>query len=201
MQKILLAIFLIFSFHAVNAQSKKVKLMMQEISGEWSLDDNGNVTYVKVLELPELSKSEIFSRALNYFVYNYNSGKSAIQTKDESIGRLVAKGFYDNVHKGISIATVYYDAFHIARVDAQEGRARIILSLTEYETEMLMDGNTTFSLIPISDNFPVNPKGRGKTMFGKAFYASHIASMNTLTKLETALRDGNTSKEIENDSW
>ena len=60
MQKILLAIFLIFSFHSVNAQSKKVKLMMQEISGEWSLDDNGNVTYVKVLELPELSKSEIF---------------------------------------------------------------------------------------------------------------------------------------------
>jgi hypothetical protein len=41
------------------------------------LDDNGNVTFFKIIEAPELTKDEIFNRALNYFIYNYISSNSS----------------------------------------------------------------------------------------------------------------------------
>jgi len=55
--------------------------MLAEIEGQWNLD--GNVTYTRIVEAHKLSKEEIYNRALNYFVYNYGSGKSVIQTQDK----------------------------------------------------------------------------------------------------------------------
>jgi len=126
-----------FSF----GQNAKTKSMLNEIEGQWSLDDNGNVTYTRVVEAGDLSKDEIYNRVLNYFVYNYGSGKSVIQTQDKDLGRVVGKGLYDDVHVGISLVTTYIDCWHIARVDIKEGRARIILTLTEYEKKVV-GGNT-----------------------------------------------------------
>ncbi len=102
---------------------QSAKEMLAEIDGKWKLDDNGNVTIVKIVEAPDLKKDEIFNRALNYFTYNYVSGKSVIQTQDKENGLIVGKGIYDNVHIGMSIVTTYVDAWHILRVDVKDVRA------------------------------------------------------------------------------
>jgi hypothetical protein len=193
---------LLFSFFGTLSYSQTAKEMLAEIEGKWELDDNGNVTVVRVIEVPELKKEEIFNRALNYFTYNYVSGKSVIQTQDKENGLIVGKGNYDNVHIGVSLIATYVDAWHILRVDIKEGRARIILTLTEYEKE-IVGGNTppTYSTMKVAQEFPINPKGGQKTVMTKAFYKSFKKANESLDAVEKAIKEGNTSKEIENKDW
>jgi len=195
---ILLAVFSI----TASGQNKKTKKMLAEIEGQWNLDDNGNVTYTRIVEAHKLSKEEIYNRALNYFVYNYGSGKSVIQTQDKELGRIVGKGLYDDVHVGISIITTYVDCWHIARVDVKEGRARIILTLTTYDKKIVGgDGPPSEISLRVEQSFPINPKGNQKTLMGKVFYKSHLSAILSLDAIEKAIKDGNTSKSLEKDDW
>jgi len=187
---------------SISAQNGQTRAMLKAIEGQWELDDNGNVTYVRVVEADGLSKEEIYSRTLNFFVYNYGSGKSVIQTKDPELGRVVGKGLYDDVHIGVSLVTTYVDTWHIARVDVKEGRARIILTLTEYEKKVT-GGSTppSYSTMKVEQEFPINPKGYAKTVMGKAFAKSHERALATLDKIEKTIKEGNTTEELENDDW
>jgi hypothetical protein len=195
-------LFLIIPFLSFS-QSGKVKKMLKEIQNEWSVDDNGNMTYVQVVEANHLSADKIYSNVRDYFVYNYGSGKSVIQTDDKEAGRVVGKGLWKEVHVGLSLVTTYTDCWHILRVDVQEGRARIMLTLTEYN-QKIVGGNpptTTFKQFKVNNSFPCKPKGGMKTVMGKAFYKSHKLALSTISALEKSIKEGNTSKELENDGW
>lgn len=187
---------------SVVTYGQSAKQMLSEIEGKWELDDNGNVTFVSVIEAPELSKDEIFNRALNYFTYNYVSGKSVIQNQDKEAGLLVGKGIYNDVHIGFSIITTTIDAYHILRVDAREGRARAMVTLIQYDKK-ISGGNTppTYTTIDIAKEYPINPKGGSKTVMSKAFYKTYQRAMNTLNGVEKAIKEGNTSENIENSDW
>ncbi len=200
MKKILLLslIILISTF----GYSQSAKQMLAEIDGHWELDDNNNVTIVRIVEAPEIEKDEIFNRALNYFTYNYVRGESVIQTQDRDNGLIVGKGLYDNIHTGISILTTEVDAWHILRVDAKDGRARIIVTLTDYD-KRIYGGNTppSYSTVKVAHSYPINPKGGQKTVMTKAFYKAFHKAFDSLDAAEKAIKDGNTSKEIENEDW
>lgn len=199
--KKLILLFLLSTLSTIS-YGQSAKEMLAEIDGKWQLDDNGNVTVLKVIEAPDLKKEEIFNRALNYFTYNYVSGKSVIQTQDKENGLIVGKGIYDNVHIGMSIITTYVDAWHILRVDVKDGRARVIVTLTEYEKK-IVGGNTppSYSNSKVAQEYPINPKGGQKTVMTKAFYKAFLKANNTLDAVEKAIKEGSTSKAIENSGW
>jgi hypothetical protein len=203
MKKIAILLLLTLVTSITYSQSRKTKKMLTKIEGQWNLDDNGNVSYTKIIEVPEIkSKDEIYNRALNYFAYNYGSGKSVIQTQDKELGRIIGKGLYKNVHIGMSLITTYVDCWHIVRVDIKDGRARIILTLTKYD-KRIAGGNTPDVNISlkVEQSFPINPKGNQKTVMGKAFYKSHLSAIATLNAIEKSIKEGNTSKELEKDKW
>ena len=194
MKKIFL--LLLITTSSTFSYGQSAKEMLAEIEGKWQLDDNENVTVVKVIEVPELKKDEIFNRALNYFTYNYVSGKSVIQIQDKDNGLIVGKGIYDNV------ITTYVDAWHILRVDVKDGRARVIVTLTEYDKK-LVGGNTppSYSTMKVTQAYPINPKGGQKTVMTKAFYKAFKKANNSLDAVEKAIKEGSTSKAIENSDW
>lgn len=177
--------------------------MLAEIEGQWSLDDSGNITYQSILELGHLSKNEIYSRALNYFLYNTENAPQEL-TEDKELGRILAKGFFDNVHSSsVFLEYTNFHALNLIRIDVKEGRARILLTLTDYETEV---GDATnnppfLGTTKINQEFPINPRGRNKTMMGKAFYHSHLKAIETLESLAKAINNGNTSTTLENNDW
>lgn len=202
MRKNLLFYVLVLLSVSVTAQNRQTRDMLNEIEGQWELDDNGNVTYVRIVEAEGLTQDEIYNRVQNYFVYNYGSGKSVIQTQDPDLGTLVGKGLYDDVHIGVGLVTTYVDTWHIARVDVKEARARIILTLTEYEKKVT-GGSTppSYSTTRVADEFPINPKGMFKNVMGKAFANSHASAISSLDRIEKAIKEGNTTYELENDDW
>lgn len=200
MKKILCVAFLCLSSVTTYAQSAKEMLL--EIENKWELDDNNNVTFSRVIDVPNLNKDEIFNRVLSFFTYNYVSGKSVIQIQDKEAGLVVGKGVYDNVHIGYSIVTTYVDAWHILRVDVKEGKARVIVSLTDYEKKIVAsNAPSSFSSMKIATEYPINPKGGQKTVMTKAFYKSYQKAYKTLDAVEKAIKEGNTSKVIENSEW
>lgn len=200
MKKVFITVATVLSLTLCNAQTAAE--MMAEIKDKYTLDDNGNVTYTKVVDAPGIKKEEIYNRAQSYFVYNYVDGKSVIQTQDKETGLLVAKGWYNDVHVGLGLITTYVDCAHVVRVDVRDEKARIVITLLDYE-KTLTGGNTppTIINIPVNKQYPIYNGGGQKTVMTKAFYKSHMKALETISKIEKAIIEGNTSKAIENGGW
>lgn len=199
MKKIFLVLFILIYTFSLGQSAKE---MLKEIQGKWSLDDNNNVTVVRIIEVPNMSKDEIFQRALNYFTYNYVSGKSVIQTQDKEAGVIVGKGLYDNVHRGINVFTMNVSAWHILRIDVKEGKARAIVTLLQYEKKIVSRNSApSYSTSYIAHEYPIYPKGANKTIMAKAFYKTFKKANSTLENLEKTIKEGSTSKDIENSDW
>lgn len=203
---LLILMSIILSCSTLFSQSKRdknIQKILSEIEGTYQLDDNNNVTYVKIIEAPELSKDEIFNRAQNFFTYNYGSGKSVIQTEDKEKGVIVGKGLYSEVHGAVVMMMLYskFSAWHILRIDAKGGRARVILTLTNYDitTTGSKEGPTNRT-VAISENYPINKEGKAKTWID-VFYQTHLRAKLTLSNIEKAIKEGNTSSSLENQDW
>ena len=186
------------------AQTKKTKKMLESIEGEWSLDDSGNITYQRIVELSHLSKDEIYHRALNFFLYGHE-GEPLDITQDRELGRIVVKGIYEDVHiADFFLNSTHIHCWHIVRIDVKEGRTRFLLTLTAYDKEEIATTDGELPLVTttkINREFPINPAGLNKTMMGKAFYKAHGRATLTLDNLSRAIREGNTSPDLENNDW
>lgn len=199
MKKIITIIAIIFLFSYSESQNKKTKELLKSIENEWTLDDNNNITYTNIIEGINLSKDEIYTRALAYFTYNYGDGDSVVQVQDKEQGTIIGKGLYANTHIGSTIINYYFDTWHILRIDIKDNRVRILLSLTNYNYKITGGGPPSQSLVPLNTSYPINEDGHTKNQFGMAFYGSHIKAKETLLALEKAIIDGNTS--IEKNDW
>ena len=206
MKKILLGISLLFSIKQ-QAQSTKTLKLLDDIKNEWSVDDNGNVTYIRIIETGDLSKDEVYNRAQAYFTYKYNDGDSVMQINEKSNGVIVGKGLYKKVYTGSGFMDVIStDVWHILRIDIKEGKARILLTMSEYITNQTicdLKGNCTTNKRQsvISSQYPINPKGSRKTIMGKTFVELNKLAKVSLDGIEKAVKEGNTSKQLENSNW
>ena len=184
MKKLLLIIIYIFSFGIIYAQNATTREeMLTELNGKYNLDDEG-VYYMRIIECPNVSKDELYTRSRIFFSDNYASGKSVIDMDDKNAGVIIGRGIFD----------VHFDTWHSLRIDIKEGKVRAILRLESYDC-----GPNNYL---VTDMYPINPRpGRGllKNPFLKAFYQSHYKALYTLDKLQEALYKN--KKSVENDNW
>lgn len=202
---ILLLAVMLSGIISANAQEERQATLedFKQIEKLLTIDDNGNITYVKIIEIPVLSKDEIYSRANNYFVYNYGSGKSVIQTEDKEKGTLVGKGTFHVYSKFMPLISTTYemDVWHILRIDAKDGRARIIFTLTNYDVSV--NGQVTEMQITTSYPFYENKRitKTVKNMYLQSIFNANVKALSILNKIEDSLKNGNTSGDIENEDW
>jgi hypothetical protein len=174
--------------------------MLEEINGQWQLDENGYVTYQKVVDCLNLKQTELYNRAMDYFVYNYSDVNSVIQNRDIVNGIIIGKGIFKKVHvlndvlESVVIGTLY-----ILKVEVKDHRARITISLTQYD-EAVRGGELPGNhyLYPISKQHPINPYGYQKDLYEQAFYKSHLKALETISSIERALRGDSTQGKNEN---
>lgn len=181
----------------------KPKEMLAQLEGKWELDDNDNVTFVKVIDSIDLAKEEIYNRALAYFTYNYVKGDWVVQVEDKEKGLIIGKGVYPEVHSDIFILTpISFDVIHLLRVDVKEGRLRVMVTLSWYkETLHNYDAPNTYYEKKISTTYPINEKGHAKNIYTRLFYKSYLTAMAAIEGVENAIKSGNTSSKIENEEW
>ncbi|MDI9874022.1 DUF4468 domain-containing protein [Flectobacillus rivi] len=179
------------------AMSQNVDEKLSSIQGKWVLDDKKNVTIQRIIEAPSLSKEEIYNRALNFFAYHYIEENIKIINVDKSQGLVVARGVFDNLHNNSK-------GWHAIRIDVKDGKARILVTLTEYQypKNISTDGVfNTWAHSRVSDEVPINAKGGKYVYWGNTFYSFFTKATSLVDSFEIAIKEGNTSKEIESSAW
>lgn len=175
--------------------------MLAEIDGKWQLDNNGNVTISKVIEMPGISKDELYNRSRSYFTYNYHKGDAVIQIDDKDQGLIIGKGIYPNVYSGLS---EIFSTYHIVRVDVKEERVRVLITMTAYRVEdngvmeFLFGISSNTCDWPISSRYPFAKEDEDKNAMAKLFYQSFQCATNTVDMIEKSLKEGNTGNDLDN---
>lgn len=175
--------------------------MSEKTKDQWQVDENGYVTWQKVVDCPDLSKTELYSRTLDYFLHNFTDVNSAILERDIPNGTIIAKGVYKKVNLlNSDLENTIVDTWHLLKVQVKDGRAKITLSLTQYEeTVRGRELADVHYLYPVTKQFPFNPTGYEKELYEQAFWKSHMKALETIALVEKALK--NDSVQIKNDNW
>jgi hypothetical protein len=175
--------------------------MAEEIKEQWHLDENEYVTFQKVVDCPKIQKSELYKRAMGYFVDNYSDFNSVIQDRDVVKGIIMAKGVFRKVLVYNSILkNSVVDTWHILKAEVKDGRAKITLSLIQYDESVRgSEPPDIHYLYPITKQYPFNPAGYQKDLYEQAFNISQLKAVETIASVERALLAKSTQNK--NDNW
>jgi hypothetical protein len=174
--------------------------MPEEINDQWRLEENGYITFQKVVDFLNLNKTELYNRAMDYFANYYGDVNSVIQDRDIVNGIIIGKGIFRKVHAHNDVLqSIIIDTLHILKVEVKDNRARITLSLTQYD-EIMRGGELPGNhyLYPIQNQYPFNPNCYQKDLYEQAFYKSQLKALETIASVERALRGDSTQKKDEN---
>lgn len=202
MKSYLFLIMLVLTSLISLPQSKKTIALLKEIEGQWQLDDNKFLSYQTVVDVPGITKDELFLRAENFFISYYNNSykdaKDVIQTKDKEEGLIIGKAYWPDLYWAISLNDHYYGAYHYLRIDAKEGKARITVTVQEVTDNPVRLSGKYF--IPMKDFYPINNNvfSIEKNWQGKAFYQLHSNCKELIAIVTTALNKGLSKSDTKN---
>lgn len=195
----------------------------EDVGYKVSINENGDIQFVKIIDSLNYSKDELFTKVLSYFAFNYADSKNVLEQKDIENGLIIGKGYFKDIssYPRVVILTVFtdiYSAYHTVRVDIKDGRLRYIISLSEYDINTISSSGDYFknSTEFISKCRPLYydetaidkyPKSYRKMMVKldavtnesqkRAFINLVIRVDNTIKKFEKTIREGNSKAESE----
>jgi hypothetical protein len=175
--------------------------MAEEIKGLWQIDENGYITMQKVVDCPKTDKTELYKKAMDYFVDKYSDVNSVIQERDVVNGIITGKGVFRKVqvHNSVLRNSVV-DTWQILKVEVKDGRAKITLSLTQYDESVRgSEPPDIHYLYPITKQYPFNTAGYEKDLYEQAFNISLQKAVEAIASVEKALLEESTQKK--NDNW
>jgi hypothetical protein len=173
------------------SQSQKTTNLLEEIRGKYSHDESGDVTYQKVIDVPETPKEALFTRAETYIAMAYKDANSVIQSRDKEAGIIIGKGIYADVFKYQGIFTAYCSFSHVIRIDCKDNKTRIVISLTELKEKRVANGDASYFDFQMSEIYPFNWNGSEKNITGQAFYYAHKRVLENIAEIEKALLNKN----------
>ena len=182
-------------------------------SQDYVVEDNGSISFSKVLESADkLSKSDIFSIVETYFSYNYNDGKSVIQTSDKEKGIIVGKGIYPEIYKSVNSMIgrqTLFDVEHVIRIDCKDEKVRVIITVSRYkETQgnwMQIEKDQKISDVFISGQYPIVPAkkenklSREEKTYNEVFLKLTEKINNQFSEIQKTINKGNSK--LENEAW
>jgi len=199
MKKTTLLLFILFLFNASYSQNKETTRLLESIEGKWKQDEKKYITYQEIVEIPNISKDILFSRAENYFAYTYKDANSVIQVNNKESGTLIGKGIFPDVYSKGGLILTIVSVKHILKIECKENKVRVTLSLTDYDIKIVSTQGTEHSSNAIYKYYPIDKKGMAKNNYGQAFYYSHKTAIQTIDEIVKSLKGD--SLENNNDDW
>jgi hypothetical protein len=192
MGKTFLFLFIaIFSFNIdIFALSDKALDDDHFINGkDYTVDVQGNVSVLKILEKMNCKKSDIYKLSQYYLENAYKEMKYTITDADDVNGVVIGRGKYENFFSMNSFPNTYYlDAEITVRIDAKDGRARIIISAEKYSGRRINGNNKDLISDKIVDFEPINKTNeKYKRLYTKAFQVLISRMRKTACDIENYL--------------
>jgi hypothetical protein len=157
MKKILLVAGFFLCFTA-GAQSLKNPLPIDSVTHK--------VTYQGVVEVPGVSKAELYSRAREWFANTFGSAKAVLEMDDKEAGKLIGNtnGTYLQRFMGSDVATVVWR--HV-NVQVKDGRFKYVFSdfATGVDKTQAEARPVELAIVPASFDKAGNPKPYMASMF------------------------------------
>lgn len=142
MNKYLLLLFFAALCINVNAQKKDDKAISSEILAEFEkmkadfTENENEWVFVKVFNVENQSKDDIFTQALEVLVSLYKDANEVIQIKDKEGGLIVGKGFSDSPIREInSWAICRNRCWHIVKIEIKDSKLRVTVTVDGVERE------------------------------------------------------------------
>lgn len=189
MKKILLGIALLCSTSVMYSQSKEQKEAIAAIQDQYEVS-NGEVVFTKTIEGINATKDEIYSRALAYFATAYKSANDVIQMQDKEAGTIIGKGIF-TVSKSTAFIVSKYLCDHTLRIDAKDGRARVIIALSKYKN---YDTPPNILEMNVVNTYPIAEKPQGsKKYYADIFLKAYNEIQESFSKIESDLKQDSAS--------
>ncbi len=97
---------------------------------------DGEVIYQKTVDLPDLTKDDIYRRARRWWVYTYPSTEATLQLDDEKAGELIGKGYNLIVPSDYPRSIDKFYTFSTMRIESMNEQMRVTISQINVTTTM-----------------------------------------------------------------
>lgn len=169
--------------------SANVNKAISELSHIYKLN-NGNASFVIVVDSLPLSSSEILDCAKAYLEEAYKNTKYEIENISTDNFFIIGRGEFCNFESYAAFPNQYsFTCEHRLRIDAKDGRARLCLYANEYNIHRINGNIEEDENVKISDVAPLNPDNdQSKKMYKKAFLALAKLAVCTLYEIRDELK-------------
>ena len=123
---------------------KAIILMLISVSvyAQMPLDaETKKFTYQEVVEVSEVDKSELYTRARSFYVKEYNNADAVIQMDDKDAGRIMGKGYFEVIWWMNQPRKIY----HTLTIDVKDGKYRFVI------TDFRMDFSENYNIMTLED--------------------------------------------------
>ena len=157
---------------------------------DYTVDKNGDVVVVKVVEGLALQRHEIYIAALKYLENAYKDTKYKIVINSPENGVVAGEGEYLQFHEDRIFPSSYFlNAPITLRVDAKDGRARISIILSYYTGKRSNINESEDIHDRISEFQPVNEsRTERRKLYNAAFPVLFQKAQKTLKEVEGVLK-------------
>jgi hypothetical protein len=162
---------------------------------DYTVDENGDVVVVKVVEGLALQRHEIYIAALKYLENAYKDTKYKIVINSPENGVVTGEGEYLQFHDDRIFPSSYFlNAPITLRVEAKDGRARISVILSYYTGKRLNINTSEDIHDRISEFQPVNERQtERRKLYNAAFPVLFQKAQKTLNEVEEVLKSTRSS--------
>lgn len=173
-----------------------ISIFAEKENTEYTIDSEGNIVFVRILEDLSMGRQEIYNAAYKYISTAYRDTKYKIVNNSAEDGLVVGEGEYIHFHEANYPPSSYFlNAPIVLRVEAKDGRARLSLIVSHYtgtrtninKREEIHD---RISECPPIANGNKSDKlyDRRKKLYEKAFVVLNGKVTKTLDELESSLK-------------
>lgn len=162
---------------------------IQELSNIWKTEGNG-VSFVITVDSLPLSASDILAYSTEYLDEAYRPSKYEIERLDPEKGFVIGKGEFNNFESYAAFPNQYsFNCEHHLRIDSKEGRARVCLSIEEYDVLRTNGNKSERNKVKIKDVSPANPGAEtSQKMYNKVFLSVAKLAISTLYDIRETLK-------------
>lgn len=168
---------------------------------DYTVDANGDVVVVKIVENLPLHKDDIYAASLKYLEEAYRDTKYKIVVNSQEKGTVAGEGEFLQFHDANYFPSSYFlNAPILLRVDAKDNRARISVTLSYYTGKRTNTNKTEDIHDRISEFYPVKEdETERRKLYGKAFPILYEKVQKVLGDVESSLTA--TRPSITDDNW
>ena len=112
--------------------NKKWKSIAEELKSYITLENN-TIKYVKVIELPNKTKEELFERIKNWANYNFNTPEFIVRSIDNGNYSVTVQGYVNKVAEHSGMLNSYEVSLKpMVTIQVKEGKIRVTFNLPQY---------------------------------------------------------------------